>query len=180
MNNPLLQLAVGSHRKGSGRGCAMNLVSYESGDTEITDYPACADRMLTLMVQRVNDNYCVHLNAERLLCPPCSIDVLDLAHRTVGTAGDDPDAIWLDSELCALKREVLATLSVLQISTIILNDFTLNAEFDRKQSALLHRAKLLPTAHAVIDRFEMLTGCKAQPVSEEATQEAVACMLQTA
>jgi hypothetical protein len=75
MNHPL-RLATGSHRAGSGKGCAMNVVSWENGDTTITDYPACADRMLAAVVQRVND----------LLCAACSIDVLALAHRTAGSA----------------------------------------------------------------------------------------------
>ena len=41
-----LRLAVGSHSAGSGKGCAMNLISWENGDTTITDLPDCADPML--------------------------------------------------------------------------------------------------------------------------------------
>ena len=79
-----LRLAVGSHEAGSGQGCAMNVVSWESGDTTITDMPACADRVLARIVQRVNDSICAHRDGD-LLCPACSVLVLDLAHRTVGT-----------------------------------------------------------------------------------------------
>jgi hypothetical protein len=79
-----LRLAVGSHQAGSGRGCAMNVISWESGDTMITDMPACADRVLALIVQRVNDSICTHRDGD-LLCPACSVKVLDLAHRIVGT-----------------------------------------------------------------------------------------------
>ena len=79
-----LRLAVGSHRAGSGKGCAMNVVSWESGDTMITDLPACADPMLARIVQRVNDTICRHRDSD-LLCPACSMKVLDLAHRIVGT-----------------------------------------------------------------------------------------------
>jgi hypothetical protein len=79
-----LRLAVGSHRAGSGKGCAMNVVSWESGDTKITDLPACADPMLARIVQRVNDTICRHRDSD-LLCPKCSVLVLDLAHRIVGT-----------------------------------------------------------------------------------------------
>jgi hypothetical protein len=79
-----LRLAVGSHTAGSGKGCAMNLVSWESGDTTITDLPECADPMLARIVQRLNDNYCTHRDGD-LLCPACSLVVLELAHRTVGT-----------------------------------------------------------------------------------------------
>jgi hypothetical protein len=79
-----LRLAVGSHEAGSGMGCAMNVISWESGDTTITDLPACADSVLALIVQRVNDRICTHRDGD-LLCPACSVKVLDLAHRIVGT-----------------------------------------------------------------------------------------------
>src|SRR5690606_23326953 len=79
-----LRLAVGSHKAGSGKGCAMNVLSWENGDTTITDLPACSDPMLGLIVQGVNDSICRH-RGDDLLCPECSIKVLDLAHRTVGT-----------------------------------------------------------------------------------------------
>jgi hypothetical protein len=79
-----LRLAVGSHEAGSGKGCAMNVVSWESGDTTITDMPACADPMLARIVQNVNDRICTHRDGD-LLCPACSVLVLDLAHRIVGT-----------------------------------------------------------------------------------------------
>jgi hypothetical protein len=62
----------------------MNVVSWESGDTTITDMPACADQVLAKIVQRVNDGICTHRDGG-LLCPTCSVLVLDLAHRTVGT-----------------------------------------------------------------------------------------------
>lgn len=55
-----LRLAVGSHQAGSGKGCAMNLVSWENGDTTITDMPACVDPLLARIVQRVNDTICTH------------------------------------------------------------------------------------------------------------------------
>jgi hypothetical protein len=79
-----LRLAVGSHEAGSGKGCAMNVVSWESGDTTITDMPACADPMLARIVQNVNDRICTHRDGD-LLCPACSVLVLDLAHRIVGS-----------------------------------------------------------------------------------------------
>jgi hypothetical protein len=93
MNHPL-RLAVGSHRAGSGKGCAMNVISWENGDTTITDLPACADPMLARIVQRVNDMICTHRDGD-LLCALCSVQVLDLAHRTVGTSGHGLDALSL-------------------------------------------------------------------------------------
>src|SRR5678815_5524253 len=85
-NDSPLRLATGSHQAGSGKGCAMNLISWENGDTRITDMPDCADPMLARIVQRVNDTICTHRDGD-LLCPTCSMLVLDLAHRTVGTSG---------------------------------------------------------------------------------------------
>ena len=79
-----LRLAVGSHIAGSGIGCAMNLISWENGDTTITDLPGCSDPMLARIVQRINDSICTHRDGD-LLCPACSLIVLELAHRTVGT-----------------------------------------------------------------------------------------------
>ena len=83
MNHPL-RLAVGSHEAGSGKGCAMNVISWESGDSTITDLPACADQMLARIVQYVNDHICAHRDGD-LLCPSCSVEVLALGHRIVGT-----------------------------------------------------------------------------------------------
>ncbi|BBG01617.1 MULTISPECIES: hypothetical protein [Pseudonocardia] len=79
-----MRLAVGSHAAGSGRGCAMNVISYENGDTEITDYPACSAKPLARLVQSVNDNLCTHRDGD-FLCPACSVTVLELGHATVGT-----------------------------------------------------------------------------------------------
>ncbi len=81
-----LRLAVGSHQAGTGKGCAMNVISWENGDATITDMPACTDPFLARIVQRVNDSICTHRDGD-LLCADCSMIVLALAHRTVGTAG---------------------------------------------------------------------------------------------
>lgn len=88
-----LRLAVGSHEAGSGMGCAMNVISWENGDRQITDMPGCADPLLAQVVQQVNDTICTHRTG-KLLCPACSLDVLALAHRTVGTALDG----WSDAD----------------------------------------------------------------------------------
>jgi hypothetical protein len=89
-----LRLAVGSHSAGSGKGCAMNVISWENGDQTITDFPACADNFLARVVQNVNDSICTHRSGD-YLCADCSVQVLDLGHRTAGTAlvGWTPEAI---------------------------------------------------------------------------------------
>ena len=72
----------------------MNVISWENGDTEISDYPKCSDQMLARLVQNVNDNFCTHVSKPKaeegmpevvLLCADCSVTVLELAHRTPGT-----------------------------------------------------------------------------------------------
>lgn len=79
-----LRLAGGSHQPGSGKGCAMNVISYINGDTEITDYPKCSARPLALLVQMCNDN--LVSPGTGYLSPADSLLVLDLAWSTVGTS----------------------------------------------------------------------------------------------
>ncbi|MDT5202586.1 MAG: hypothetical protein QOH34_4108, partial [Mycobacterium sp.] len=50
-----LRLARGSHQPRSGKGCAMNAISYTNGDDHITDFPTCSARPLAIVVQSCND-----------------------------------------------------------------------------------------------------------------------------
>lgn len=86
ITNPL-RLAAGTHQPGSGKGCAMNAISYINGDVQITDYPACSAAPLARLVQTVND----HLADPQtlLLSPENAVVALDLGWQTVGT-GDAP------------------------------------------------------------------------------------------
>ena len=85
----LLRLAKGSHLMGSGKGCAMNVISYINGDEPVTDFPTCSARPLSLLVQSTND---LMAGPGGYLSPEHSAVALDLAWRTVGTA-DVPDAV---------------------------------------------------------------------------------------
>jgi len=89
-----LRLAKGSHEPGSGKGCAMNVISYINGDARITDYPECSARPLAKLVQILNDAL-----ADRggYLSPENSVLVLDLGWRTVGTADVPREVVlrWL-------------------------------------------------------------------------------------
>jgi hypothetical protein len=78
-----LTLAKGSHRPGSGKGCATNVISYVSGDSEITDFPACSARPLAAFVQSCND---LLAGPDGYLSPENSLLALELAWQTVGTA----------------------------------------------------------------------------------------------
>ncbi len=78
-----LRLARGSHRPGSGKGCAMNAISYINGDEQITDFPATSARPLASFVQLCND---LLAGPDGYLSPEDSFLVLDLGWLTVGTA----------------------------------------------------------------------------------------------
>lgn len=78
-----LRLARGSHQPGSGKGCAMNAISYINGDTQITDFPASSARPLASFVQLCND---LLAGSDGYLSPEDSCLVLDLGWLTVGTA----------------------------------------------------------------------------------------------
>jgi hypothetical protein len=79
----LLRLAEGSHQRGSGKGCAMNAISYINGDTEIIDFPSCSARPLAAFVQLCND---LLANPDGFLSPENSFLALELGWQTVGTA----------------------------------------------------------------------------------------------
>ena len=81
-----LRLAKGSHQPGSGKGCAMNVISYISGDTHITDFPECSARPLAAFVQVCND---LLAGSDGHLSPENSLLALELGWQTVGTADVD-------------------------------------------------------------------------------------------
>jgi hypothetical protein len=89
-----LRLARGSHQPGSGKGCAMNAISYINGDEQITDFPATSARPLASFVQLCND---LLAGRDGYLSPEDSLLVLDLGWLTVGTAdvADDVMHIWV-------------------------------------------------------------------------------------
>jgi hypothetical protein len=84
-----LRLARGSHQPGSGKGCAMNVISYVNGDTRVTDFPPCSARPLSFLVQSCNDQLA---GPDGYLSPGNSVLALELAWQTVGTA-DVPDTV---------------------------------------------------------------------------------------
>jgi hypothetical protein len=93
ITNPL-RLARGSHQPESGKGCAMNAISYINGDAQITDFPATSARPLASFVQLCND---LLAGPDGYLSPENAVTVLDLGWLTVGTAdvADDVMHIWV-------------------------------------------------------------------------------------
>ncbi|OBG27523.1 hypothetical protein [Mycobacterium sp. 852002-51057_SCH5723018] len=85
-----LRLAKGSHQPGSGKGCAMNVISYINGDTHISDFPDCSARPLSAFVQLCND---LLAGPDGYLSPENSLLALELGWQTVGTADVDDTVI---------------------------------------------------------------------------------------
>jgi hypothetical protein len=149
-----LRLAVGSHKAGTGKGCAMNVISWENGDKRITDFPACADEFLTGRVQALNDWYCTHRDGD-LLCPACSVVVLDVAHRIVGT-GTATFGTFLPWQRTMMRAGWMLRLK------------------DTAPSMEAYRVELCK----IIDEFYAITGLVEQsPPPAEIVQTAVASML---
>src|SRR4029077_10383232 len=82
ITNPL-RLARGSHQPGSGKGCAMNVISYINGDEQITDFPATSARPLAAFVQLCND---LLAGPDGYLSSQDSVLAIDLGWQTMGTA----------------------------------------------------------------------------------------------
>lgn len=101
-----MRLARGSHQPGSGKGCAMNVISYINGDEHITDFPATSARPLASFVQLCND---LLAEPDGYLSPENSLLVLDLGWLTVGTAdvADDVMHIWVTKLLTSPPWGVL-------------------------------------------------------------------------
>ena len=85
-----LRVAKGSHQPGSGKGCAMNVLSYINGDEVVCDFPAGSARPLSLLVQTAND---LLAESDGYLSPDNSVLALGLAWQTVGTADVPPTVV---------------------------------------------------------------------------------------
>jgi hypothetical protein len=191
INHPL-RLATGSHQAGSGKGCAMNVISWENGDTTITDMPACTDRFLARVVQEVNDMICTHRDGD-MLCPECSIKVLALAHRTVGTGGDTSPG----------RRRVWVLLACEEAESVLPIFEARFPDDDRPRKAIeaartgnaayaaaaandaayaasnTASAVRLTRAHNIINRFYTLTGLDEHTTPANVTATAITRMLTT-
>src|ERR1700744_1388708 len=93
-----LRLARGSHQPESGKGCAMNAISYINGDARITDFPVTSARPLASFVQVCND---LLAGPDGYLSPADSFAVLDLGWLTVGTVSEADNVVhaWVSKLL---------------------------------------------------------------------------------
>lgn len=157
-----LRLARGSHQRGSGKGCAMNVISYINGDTQITDFPECSARPLARMVQALNDRLA---GPDGFLSPEDSVTVIDLGWKTVGTA-DTPKAVvwrWLadllvDPEMGAVQHatprgaEAIRRVAGLCVRESV-GDEVSRAEWNEARAAAYAAADAYAYAYAYADAY---------------------------
>lgn len=120
------RLAVGNHPHSKIYMCAMNVISWQNGDLHITDFPECSPIPLARMVQMVNDTYCLHTTREHdpdtgrdvsVLCPSCSVKMLNLAHRTVRVPSPSYAGSW-GWVADMLKSSLYAATSVAEVEAL--------------------------------------------------------------
>lgn len=194
-----LRLSVRSHKAGSGKGCAMNVISWENRDEKITDFPLCTDYFLAKVMQRINDTICSHRGESDLLCPECSIKMLELAHRTTGTSlikthtdkqraeiyakiartevfytGYPVTSPTADDEFSAAIYSV-AHYAVNAANTVDATNAAVNAA--NAINATNATVNIITQGHRIIDHFEAFSSIKATPVGASTQIKALQDML---
>lgn len=180
-----LRLAVGSHKAGSGRGCAMNVISWENGDSRISDMPDCTHPFLSRVVQRLNDSICEHSDGD-LLCADCSVIVLGLAHRTVGTADADPDGRVMVRIAAEEAQRVAHLNSDPRVQAAIdaalawadTPTYAARATYAAADADAAAAAGRVEQTERIIDRFRALTGHDTTAPDPTVTAQAITRMLQ--
>lgn len=180
-----LRLAVGSHKAGSGRGCAMNVISWENGDSRISDMPDCTHPFLSRVVQRLNDSICEQRDGG-LLCADCSVIVLGLAHRTVGTADADPDGRVMvriaaeEAQRVAHMNSDPRVQAAIDAALAWADTPTYDAAYAARAAADAADAAAgrVEQTERIIDRFRALTGHDTTAPDPTVTAQAITRMLQ--
>lgn len=188
-----LQLSAGTHQPGSGKGCAMNVISWENGDVEITDFPVCSDPYLAVLVQALNDSLADIETGT--LSPEDSMMVLELGHMTVGTSAhglSDEKMVNIYEKLATkpYKGYFLGTLVDTDIQSVIyLIEKSWRVDRNLRTAAIVAGAKMNSRLYAMpvksryeflkrhIQDFQEMTGTTPVETPVEKTQEAVQKML---
>jgi hypothetical protein len=136
----------------------MEIISWENGDHSITDMPQCTEPVLANMVQMINDSFCRPCGTEDadLLCPSCSVQLLDLAHRTVGTKLKEGLAPVVTEDKLHLDPEVQQWLLELQrvLPRSVQGSETGSIQLDVAQLGEQARVtRSLATPHKIVDHF---------------------------
>lgn len=185
-----LQLSAGSHKPGSGKGCAMNVISWENGDVTITDFPECSDPYLSSLVQMFNDNVA---KIDGTLSPEDSILALELGHMTVGTTSHylDQNAleyVYYEMVIAAFERYATTEEAIAEANKYVTTSID-NIHGIRRHYAthIIDRLFSSPLKYNKEDHYELvksqielfyhLTGTGPVEIPEEKTREAVAKML---
>jgi len=191
-----LRLSVGSHSKGSGKGCVMNIISWENGDKTISDMPDCAAPVLARIAQQVNDSICTHRvghpwlvlpggdtpeDAEdpSLLCAECSMKVLELGHRTVGTNWEPPKFITNQAALDECETVGERFKLAMQTASDVWSGMNLFGDPDTSDPDDYIDGRL-GRAHKAFDTFFEVSGFKETTTPVCVIEEAYEKMLQPA
>jgi hypothetical protein len=88
VDHPIL-LGRGGYNAREGRGCIMNVLSWEEGQRPVTDSPASVDPFLRQLGIWANDTCCSPFHSgrpdSRAICAKCTARLLEVGHRTVGS-----------------------------------------------------------------------------------------------
>jgi len=87
LRNMVPRLSAGSG-DGYNKLCAMQLISWQRGDMNITEFPECSSRYLAILVQYLNDELADEIS--EYLSAEDALSVLDLGWLTVGTGDAGP------------------------------------------------------------------------------------------
>jgi len=156
----------------------MNVISWENGDSRISDMPDCTHPFLSRVVQRLNDSICEQRDGG-LLCADCSVIVLGLAHRTVGTADADPDGRVMVRIAAEEAQRVAHMNSDPRVQAAI--DAALawaDTPTYAAAAAAYAAAGRVEQTERIIDRFRALTGHDTTAPDPTVTAQAITRMLQ--
>lgn len=169
-----LQVAAGSHSKGSGKGCAMNVVSYINGDQEITDFPECSAKVLAMRVQAMNDVLADFTT--KLLSPEDALDVIRLGVMTMGTGVAEKMEIPEDYRYMLSSAQLLADRfrEEYNAKRYAIHQATNIPEPALRPLVAKERARMLETCEEYIQMFrEVMKLGEAPAVSEDAVVSAL-------
>ena len=171
-----LRLSRGSHNEGKGRGCIMNVISWELGENPISDHPAGVARTLARFGHWANDSCCLENASSKLICAGHSDALLTQGHRTIGSAAVESHGVWM-----AVGKRLGLSSIVHQVGAACgcgCSDLFM-VDYSDQLRRIIGSSIVVPISAwaQVIDAFEAVTGWKASPTPSEVTKAAVDRML---
>lgn len=154
------RLVIGSHDPGEGYGCALNVLSWEQGQPQAADYPSGVWNPFRAMVATLNDSICDHTEETTpcgcdILCPGCSVAMLDLAHRVRHT-----DGLLGRSSIKRFREKVCSEFPAGHVVLRSRSDDDYLTRLLVYVAAVepYHANMMLASSHRVVDIFDEVTG----------------------